>query len=102
MNRELTRLREQTRESEVESVRSAAEGKMPAEAVDAFADVARSLPDSVETRAFADDDEEEEVSPRRRLAGALRQLPEQVESGRLDLSDVESNGEDKKDLAGEM
>jgi hypothetical protein len=104
MKSELERQRSERRESEIQSVREAASGKMPASAVDQFADLAKALPGSVETATFADDDEAspEEVSPRQKLADALSQLPDQVEPGAMDFSDLEENGEGKKDLAGEM
>jgi len=102
MKAEIERQRSERRESELQSVREAASGKMPASAVDQFADLAKALPGSVETASFSDEDTEEEVSPRQKLADALSQLPEQVEPGAMDFSDLEENGEDKKDLAGEM
>jgi len=102
MKAELERQKSERRFSEVQSVREAASGRVPKPAVQAFADLAEVLPDSVETTTFADDDTAEEVSPRQKLAEALRQLPEQVESGAMDFSDLEENGEGKKDLAGQM
>jgi len=106
MSEELKRAKENRRKSEVEAVRSAAEGKLPADQVDAFADLARALPDTVETSTFSDSEDEEEVSPRQRLADVLSELPDLVQSGPMDFSDLEENGDDgseeTKDLAAEM
>jgi len=94
MKSELERQRSERRDSEVQSVREAASGKMPKPAAETFADLAEALPDTVETATFSDEEASEEVSPRQKLAEALSELPEMTQAGALNLSD---NGETEED-----
>ena len=105
MKSEIERQRSERRKSEIEAVREAASGKVPKPTVDAFADLAAALPDTVETATFADDDTEEEVSPRQKLASTLAELPDLVSTGPMHLSDngeEKSEGPDRKEVFSSM
>lgn len=90
MQAELEEARAARREGEIEAVRQAASGKMPAPLVDAFADLAAQLPEGALT--FSDAGDEVKATPRKRLAALLGQLPDLTKAGPLEFADPDEEG----------